>query len=211
MLRLENGGFLVHCAHAAGPNSWASNHVPVEFLPGLFASGSGGEVPELRALQRVKAASGAPATLLALAGDERHFVALDYAAAAAAAAQEPAVVFWQAATRDAIPVASSMAAFLDGLCDEETLPPAPVSAAAAATSAVVEEEDDDGLSMAALLFGDIVDDEEDRSFEGGAAAEEEEDEEIIDGEEDEEVPVAANNDEEGEHALPPGKRSRSTQ
>lgn len=142
--------------------------------------------------------------MVALSGDNRHFVALDYSAGSAA---EPKVVFWQTSEGAALDVAPSMQAFLEGLCDEESLP-APVAVAA---EEPVEEEQFEEFGLAALLGDDLEDDDEDNSFQGGA---EDEDEEIVDGEEDDEneagkVAVAeVVVVEEDEHSLPPGKRGR---
>jgi hypothetical protein len=190
---------LIHCVHPSPPNSWADNHVPVEYLPGIWngSLGEQSELPELRALQRIKGAD-VPLHFVALAGDARHFVALDYSQGKTT---EPKVVFWQQIHQDAIDIAPNMQSFLAGLCDEDSLP-----VVAQAPAAVVEElaEEDDGWNMAALLGDDLEDDEEDVSFEGGGVVDED-DEEIVDGEEGPEHDAGF----EEEQTLPPGKRARN--
>ncbi len=217
MLRGQNGGFLAKTAFPAPPNSWAPNHVPLEYLPGIWnGAAHDPELPELRALQRQREAAGIPATLVLLAGDERHYVALDYGGGANG---EPAVVFWQRDRPGVLPLAADFGAFLAGLCTEEALPPAAPQQPAAPEQAEAEEEEEwdvaPGWGTAALLGPDLdEDDEEDGSFEGAAAGgEEEEDEEIVD-DGDVDIPEGelAELGQEGqeEEALPPGKkRARS--
>ena len=46
---VRNGGFLRLPSHPAAPNVWSSNHVPVDFLPGIWGPSTRelGELPEL--------------------------------------------------------------------------------------------------------------------------------------------------------------------
>jgi hypothetical protein len=211
VLRGQNGGFLAKTAFPAPPNSWAPNHVPVEYLPGIWhGEAHDPELPELRALQRRRGAAGIPATLVLLAGDERHFVALDYSAGSSA---QPSVVFWQRGQPGVLPLAADFGAFLAGLCAEEDLP----AVVAVPVAAVEEEEEEEaqGWSMAALLGADLADDddEEDGSFEGAAGGEEEQDEDILD-DGDVDIPegelAELGREDQEEEALPPGKkRARS--
>lgn len=232
LLRTQNGGFLKHCAHPAPPNSWASNHVPVEYLPGIGEAARDEELPDLLGLQAQREPSGVPATLVLLAGDSRHFVALDYGAAGPTG--EPGVVFWQRGG-DTVPVAPTVAAFLAGLCDLEDTGPAPAPSSSTGAALVDDGEEDDGddgaglagWGMAALLGPDLdEDDDDDGSFEAAQGGDDEDEEIVDDGElpegelaeleEDAEnpqqLPPAAeaaqqqDDGEDAEAALPPGKK-----
>ncbi len=210
VLRSQNGGFLEKCAFPSAANSWAPNHVPVEYLPGIWVGPSAdSELPELRELQKKKQAAGIPAELVLLAGDERHFVALDYSGGKSG---EPRIVFWQRGQPTMLPLADDFGAFLAGLCDEESLPAVVAPPAGEAAFQEVEEEEErvaPGWGMAALLGPDLdEDDEDDGSFEGAQGGDEEQDEEIVDdGDLDLEGEVQGLAEEEGEHeTLPPGRK-----
>lgn len=176
-LNQRNGGYLARCSHPAAPNSWSSNHVPVDFLPGIWSGGADvGELPELVTLQRLKEKRGIPKQMVILCGDDHGCIALDYGAGSHA---EPAVVYWQK-TGPALAVASDFASFKDGLCNMERMPDAPPVAVAVSGGVGgdggggggADDEDDyeveSGWGVAALLGPDLLDDDEedDASFHG---------------------------------------------
>lgn len=208
VLREQNGGFLARAAHPAPPNSWASDHVPVESLPGIWSDRpSWHGVPELRALQKQRPSPAGDGLLLLTGEEEKGWVAVELQPAG----QGGQVVFLMASSNERLPLASSLDEFLQGLRTPEEL---------RELALPLEEEPlpPPGWGVAALLGSDLDDDEEDdESFAGGGDEEDEEfvDEELLPDELDE---LVGEQGQEGNSAppmsdaldiglvLPPGKK-----
>ena len=213
VLRRQNGGFLARGAHSAPANSWASDHVPVESLPGIWEERSSWHgVPELRALQKQRPATGCEGLVLLTGEEDKGWVALETVSGH--------IVFQDVVSNARLVLAESMGAFLEGLISLDGLRAA--AAEKAATAAMpMEELPPAGWGMAALLGSDLEDDDEedDEDFAGGMDDGEDEefvDEELLpynaDGapEEQQQAAVPEIPVEEIEEALvlPPGKKRR---
>jgi len=153
LLKERNGGYLRLTAHRASPNTWSHNHVPIEFLPGIWGTSDSYDVQELCAMQK-DTQFGDQHKLIALCGDGHAYICLDYTSRQKG--EEPAVVYWQQEKQAEKPmvVATDFASFVKGLIDPESIvdqvAPAPV----------------DEHYTTSFLLGPLIGDDEDDEDEG---------------------------------------------